>query len=82
MERCSFVRLHSFLVLRQVIAKVANSSLLSSRVLPALVTLANDPEMSVRVATVPALGVIIETSDDNTVSAKAINASAEVNYRT
>ena len=53
----------------QIVAKCADASLLTNRVLPALVTLANDSEMSVRVATVPALGTIIEASEDNTVRA-------------
>ena len=51
----------------QVVAKSVNETLLSTRVLPALVTLANDAEMSVRVATVAAFGSIVEHSTDKTV---------------
>ncbi|XP_012937073.1 RAB11-binding protein RELCH homolog [Aplysia californica] len=40
--------------------KGVNETLVSSRVVPALVTLSNDQEMSVRIATIPALGAIIE----------------------
>lgn len=37
-----------------------SEGLISQRVVPALVTLANDPDMSVRIATIPSLGGIIQ----------------------
>lgn len=40
--------------------KGVSENLVSSRVFPALVTLGNDPEISVRTSTIPALGAIIE----------------------
>ncbi|XP_035825823.1 RAB11-binding protein RELCH, partial [Aplysia californica] len=44
----------------ELMIKGVNETLVSSRVVPALVTLSNDQEMSVRIATIPALGAIIE----------------------
>ncbi|XP_078462530.1 RAB11-binding protein RELCH homolog isoform X1 [Lampetra planeri] len=38
-----------------------HEALIDKRVAPALVTLSSDPEFSVRIATIPALGAIIET---------------------
>ena len=42
--------------------------MIAARIIPALVTLASDPEMTVRIATVPAFGTIMETVTDRMVS--------------
>ncbi|XP_052230319.1 RAB11-binding protein RELCH homolog isoform X2 [Dreissena polymorpha] len=44
-----------------IVMHSVNESLASTRCVPALVTLGSDPDISVRVATIPALGTIIET---------------------
>ncbi|XP_055891966.1 RAB11-binding protein RELCH homolog isoform X3 [Biomphalaria glabrata] len=44
----------------ELMIKGVSDSLVSSRVVPALVTLSNDHELSVRIATIPSLGSIIE----------------------
>ena len=59
---------HPFsLFIFQLVVRGTNEHLVSSRVIPALVTLASDPEISVRTATIPALGTIIETVTDRVV---------------
>ena len=55
-------------VMFQLVVQGTNEHLVSSRIIPALVTLASDPEISVRTSTIPALGTIIETVTDRTVS--------------
>ncbi|XP_033755767.1 LOW QUALITY PROTEIN: RAB11-binding protein RELCH-like [Pecten maximus] len=44
----------------ELLVKGVGENLVSTRVFPALVTLGNDPEISVRTSTIPALGAIIE----------------------
>ncbi|XP_041376691.1 RAB11-binding protein RELCH homolog [Gigantopelta aegis] len=44
----------------ELMIKHLGDNLISTRVVPALVTLANDPEISVRLSTIPSLGAIIE----------------------
>ncbi|XP_052816582.1 RAB11-binding protein RELCH homolog isoform X2 [Mya arenaria] len=44
-----------------IVMHSVNESLASTRCVPALVTLGSDPDISVRIATIPALGTIIET---------------------
>ncbi|XP_059148848.1 RAB11-binding protein RELCH-like isoform X1 [Physella acuta] len=44
----------------ELMIKGVSDSLISSRVVPALVTLSNDQEISVRITTIPSLGAIIE----------------------
>ncbi|XP_025114881.1 lisH domain and HEAT repeat-containing protein KIAA1468-like isoform X4 [Pomacea canaliculata] len=44
----------------ELLIQGVSDALISHRVVPALVTLANDPEVSVRMATIPSLGGIIE----------------------
>ncbi|KAH9515545.1 hypothetical protein Btru_011363 [Bulinus truncatus] len=44
----------------ELMIKGVSDALVSSRVVPALVTLSNDHELSVRIATIPSLGSIIE----------------------
>ncbi|XP_023930663.1 lisH domain and HEAT repeat-containing protein KIAA1468 homolog [Lingula anatina] len=44
----------------EVLVKGVSESLIASRVVPALVTLASDPEISVRISTVPAFGTVVE----------------------
>ncbi|XP_076470808.1 RAB11-binding protein RELCH homolog isoform X2 [Babylonia areolata] len=44
----------------ELVIQGVSDTLISQRVVPALVTLANDPDMSVRIATIPSLGAIIE----------------------
>ncbi|KAK7505693.1 hypothetical protein BaRGS_00002964 [Batillaria attramentaria] len=44
----------------ELLIQGVSETLISHRVVPALVTLANDPDMSVRIATIPSLGGIIE----------------------
>ncbi|XP_021379245.1 lisH domain and HEAT repeat-containing protein KIAA1468 homolog, partial [Mizuhopecten yessoensis] len=44
----------------ELLVKGVSENLVSARVFPALVTLGNDPEISVRTSTIPALGAIIE----------------------
>ncbi|XP_060073461.1 RAB11-binding protein RELCH homolog [Ylistrum balloti] len=44
----------------ELLVKGVSENLVSTRVFPALVTLGNDPEISVRTSTIPALGAIIE----------------------
>ncbi|XP_035218568.1 RAB11-binding protein RELCH homolog isoform X2 [Stegodyphus dumicola] len=46
----------------EILVGVVSENLLRTRVTPALVTLASDPEIVVRIATVPALGAIMELS--------------------
>ncbi|XP_060602850.1 RAB11-binding protein RELCH homolog isoform X2 [Ruditapes philippinarum] len=45
----------------EIVMHSVNESLASARCVPALITLGSDPVISVRVATIPALGTIIET---------------------
>lgn len=44
----------------ELLIQGVSDNLISTRVVPALVTLANDPEISVRGATIPAFGTILE----------------------
>ncbi|CAG5116113.1 unnamed protein product, partial [Candidula unifasciata] len=44
----------------ELMIKGVNDTLVSARVVPALVTLSNDPDISVRIATIPSLGAVIE----------------------
>nr|XP_020761257.1 LOW QUALITY PROTEIN: lisH domain and HEAT repeat-containing protein KIAA1468 homolog [Odocoileus virginianus texanus] len=53
--RCTAARMFELLV------KGVNESLVAQRVVPALITLSSDPEISVRIATIPAFGTIMET---------------------
>ncbi|XP_041423593.1 RAB11-binding protein RELCH homolog isoform X3 [Xenopus laevis] len=53
--RCTAARMFELLV------KGVNETLVAQRVVPALITLSSDPEISVRIATVPAFGTIMET---------------------
>ncbi|KAL3860033.1 hypothetical protein ACJMK2_010206, partial [Sinanodonta woodiana] len=46
----------------EILVKCVSEVLASSRIIPALVTLCNDPEISVRTATIPALGTVIEST--------------------
>lgn len=41
--------------------KGVNETLVAQRVVPALITLSSDPEISVRISTIPAFGTIMET---------------------
>ncbi|XP_078720087.1 RAB11-binding protein RELCH homolog isoform X1 [Lampetra fluviatilis] len=45
----------------ELLVKGVNETLVAQRVVPALITLASDPEISVRIATVPAFGTIMES---------------------
>ncbi|CAH1269897.1 KIAA1468 [Branchiostoma lanceolatum] len=45
----------------EMLIKGVQETLVSMRVVPALITLSTDPEMSVRIATVPAFGTIMES---------------------
>ncbi|XP_033099105.1 RAB11-binding protein RELCH homolog [Anneissia japonica] len=45
-----------------LLSKNIHEGLVSSRIVPALITLAGDDEMTVRIATVPAFGAIIEST--------------------
>eukprot|EP00057_Strongylocentrotus_purpuratus_P021252 XP_011675726.1 PREDICTED: lisH domain and HEAT repeat-containing protein KIAA1468 homolog [Strongylocentrotus purpuratus] len=47
----------------ELLAKGINESLVSSRVVPALITLSGDSDVSVRVATIPAFGTILENTN-------------------
>ena len=58
----------SFFSNLQLLIKDVSDGLISQRVVPALVTLANDPDMSVRIATIPSLGGIIENITTREVS--------------
>ncbi|XP_070077235.1 RAB11-binding protein RELCH isoform X18 [Equus caballus] len=53
--RCTAARMFELLV------KGVNETLVAQRVVPALITLSSDPEISVRIATIPAFGTIMET---------------------
>eukprot|EP00062_Callorhinchus_milii_P010680 gi/632955942/ref/XP_007893713.1/ PREDICTED: lisH domain and HEAT repeat-containing protein KIAA1468 homolog [Callorhinchus milii] len=53
--RCTGARMFELLV------KGVNETLVAQRVVPALITLSSDPEISVRIATIPAFGTIMET---------------------
>ncbi|XP_012819764.1 RAB11-binding protein RELCH homolog isoform X2 [Xenopus tropicalis] len=53
--RCTAARMF------ELILRGMSESLVDKRVAPALVTLSSDPEFSVRIATVPAFGTIMET---------------------
>ncbi|XP_015261943.1 PREDICTED: lisH domain and HEAT repeat-containing protein KIAA1468 homolog [Gekko japonicus] len=53
--RCTAARMFELLV------KGVHETLVAQRVVPALITLASDPEISVRIATIPAFGTIMET---------------------
>ncbi|XP_075907281.1 RAB11-binding protein RELCH homolog isoform X5 [Nelusetta ayraudi] len=53
--RCTAARMFELLV------KGVNETLVAQRVVPALITLASDPEISVRISTIPAFGTIMET---------------------
>ncbi|XP_067909961.1 RAB11-binding protein RELCH homolog isoform X3 [Heterodontus francisci] len=53
--RCTAARMFELLV------KGVNEILVAQRVVPALITLSSDPEISVRIATIPAFGTIMET---------------------
>ncbi|ELK11096.1 LisH domain and HEAT repeat-containing protein KIAA1468 [Pteropus alecto] len=44
-----------------LLVKGVNETLVAQRVVPALITLSSDPEISVRIATIPAFGTIMET---------------------
>ncbi|GAB1600715.1 RAB11-binding protein RELCH homolog isoform X1 [Argonauta hians] len=44
----------------ELLIQGVSETLISTRVVPGLVTLANDPEVSVRIATIPAFGTILE----------------------
>ncbi|KAM9703004.1 RAB11-binding protein RELCH-like isoform 2-T2 [Dama dama] len=45
----------------QLLVKGVNETLVAQRVVPALITLSSDPEVSVRIATIPAFGTIMKT---------------------
>ncbi|KTG40454.1 hypothetical protein cypCar_00007683 [Cyprinus carpio] len=45
----------------QLLVKGVNETLVAQRVVPALITLSSDPEISVRISTIPAFGTIMET---------------------
>ncbi|XP_069766976.1 RAB11-binding protein RELCH homolog isoform X4 [Narcine bancroftii] len=53
--RCTAARMF------ELIVRGMNEALIDKRVAPALVTLSSDPEFSVRIATIPAFGTIMET---------------------
>nr|XP_058133835.1 RAB11-binding protein RELCH isoform X6 [Dasypus novemcinctus] len=53
--RCTAARMFELLV------KGVNETLVAQRVVPALITLSSDPEISVRIATIPSFGTIMET---------------------
>ncbi|KAG5841785.1 hypothetical protein ANANG_G00170620 [Anguilla anguilla] len=53
--RCTAARMFELLV------KGVNETLVAQRVVPALITLSSDPEISVRTSTIPAFGTIMET---------------------
>uniref|UniRef100_A0A673GTW5 LisH domain and HEAT repeat-containing protein KIAA1468 homolog n=1 Tax=Sinocyclocheilus rhinocerous TaxID=307959 RepID=A0A673GTW5_9TELE len=53
--RCTAARMFELLV------KGVNETLVAQRVVPALITLSSDPEISVRISTIPAFGTIMET---------------------
>ncbi|XP_077410249.1 RAB11-binding protein RELCH homolog isoform X4 [Vanacampus margaritifer] len=53
--RCTSARMFELLV------KGVNETLVAQRVVPALITLSSDPEISVRISTIPAFGTIMET---------------------
>uniref|UniRef100_A0A8C3T1C6 LisH domain and HEAT repeat-containing protein KIAA1468 n=1 Tax=Chelydra serpentina TaxID=8475 RepID=A0A8C3T1C6_CHESE len=53
--RCTAARMFELLV------KGVHETLVAQRVVPALITLSSDPEISVRIATIPAFGTIMET---------------------
>ncbi|XP_067857962.1 RAB11-binding protein RELCH homolog isoform X4 [Heptranchias perlo] len=53
--RCTAARMF------ELIVRGMNGALIDKRVAPALVTLSSDPEFSVRIATIPAFGTIMET---------------------
>ncbi|KAM8823722.1 RAB11-binding protein RELCH homolog isoform 3-T3 [Spinachia spinachia] len=53
--RCTAARMFELLV------KGVNETLVAQRVVPALITLSADPEISVRISTIPAFGTIMET---------------------
>ncbi|GFV50542.1 RAB11-binding protein RELCH homolog [Trichonephila clavipes] len=55
----------------EILVGVVSESLLRTRVTPALVTLASDPEIVVRIATVPAFGAIMELSSQRDLLEKA-----------
>ncbi|CAL8398149.1 unnamed protein product [Arctogadus glacialis] len=44
-----------------LLVKGVNETLVAQRVVPALITLSSDPEISVRISTIPAFGTIMET---------------------
>ncbi|XP_070574126.1 RAB11-binding protein RELCH homolog isoform X2 [Ptychodera flava] len=46
----------------ELLVKGVNETLVSTRVVPALITLSGDPEISVRIATIPAFGTILENT--------------------
>ncbi|CAJ0941249.1 unnamed protein product [Ranitomeya imitator] len=63
-ERCSKLTIiQNFTCIGQdwLILRGMQESLIDKRVAPALVTLSSDPEFSVRIATIPAFGTIMET---------------------
>ncbi|KAM9416857.1 RAB11-binding protein RELCH homolog isoform 12-T12 [Salvelinus alpinus] len=45
----------------ELLVKGVNETLVAQRVVPALITLSSDPEISVRISTIPAFGTIMET---------------------
>ncbi|KAJ8406908.1 hypothetical protein AAFF_G00291840 [Aldrovandia affinis] len=45
----------------ELLVKGVNETLVAQRVVPALITLSSDPEISVRTSTIPAFGTIMET---------------------
>uniref|UniRef100_A0A8D0BQ48 LisH domain and HEAT repeat-containing protein KIAA1468 n=1 Tax=Salvator merianae TaxID=96440 RepID=A0A8D0BQ48_SALMN len=53
--RCTAARMFELLV------KGVHETLVAQRVVPALITLSSDPEISVRISTIPAFGTIMET---------------------
>ncbi|XP_077982155.1 RAB11-binding protein RELCH homolog [Glandiceps talaboti] len=46
----------------ELLVRGVNETLVSTRVVPALITLSGDPEISVRIATIPAFGTILENT--------------------
>ncbi|KAL4235190.1 hypothetical protein ACF0H5_006828 [Mactra antiquata] len=59
----------------EILMHTVNETLAGTRCVPALVTLGSDPDISVRVATIPALGTIIET-----VTAREVSTSVEFKF--
>ncbi|ESO82885.1 hypothetical protein LOTGIDRAFT_108770 [Lottia gigantea] len=51
----------------ELLIKGIDDILISTRVVPALVTLANDPETAVRISTIPSIGAILENNTNRSV---------------